>query len=1249
MSNPTPNPSANPDPSPALADQMQADVQIQEPGVSSAPIAAASDLVVPAAAEHSAQRGDVTEGSVAARASASALGTEPGPAQIVEQLQTLTDIEGDLAETALAVMGGSASTHAGSGSAAGTNTSTGTAATQAEQRGNGEGPRSGPGVLGEDEDAEGEEEEEEEEVEEAAGDGDGAAAGAGAGAGAEAEAENALLENAEAMEGVLESSIPDAPADQPVSTPTHPTTASSTATEALNTLSAVNANLNEPILSSAAIEPAHDTPTETVIEEDSSRIQVDVVEPSLANIVAAAKNAENAALPQRAHQADGAIAGDIDGNVDEIKEEGVIAPLPTPAPAQQTPVSTAVPNPYSASAPVPDTQFQNQVQPVPATQEHDVPLPDGLNESSPSVVSNRDLIQAWRADPKNPTILLSLFNWSVQRTEIIDARLWYNALAVDNPTAVQPLLALINLELALSNFPQVEALFATALKGPSGGVTAAADVSIWKAYLHYIRRQNPIADGAPNADTVRSTITKAYEFALKECGYDRESGDIWDEYIRFVATTPTKNHWEVQAQQDNLRKLYTRAVCIPLNNLETLWKAYDSFESTVNKATSKKFLAERSPAYMTARTALRELKALTDGLPHPILPLAPTFSESDRATVAGWKAYLKWEEGNPLVIEDEGMLQSRIAYAIRKCLAEMRHFPELWHYSANYYLKLGKKDEAAGVLRAGVQACPKSFLLTFALSELLEDLNSYPAVHELFVSLIDALAPEIDGLKKTIAREVEAAKGPEIPNSSSIGDINMDGEGASEVQKMVEEREARGRLVEERRGKEVDELVRGVNVAWIMYMRFARRAEGIKAARGVFGKARKSPYLSWHTFEASAMMEYHSNKDSAVAIRIFELGLKLFSEEVEYVIKYLQFLLSVNDDTNARALFERSALKILPAKSRPLWDTWARYEYLYGDLSAVHKLETRFVEVFPNDSPLKRFAQRYTYNGVDQIALVDLGFGAVKPVAPAPAPVPIPGANSVQSSVPLQPGASAGGPPPSPGGYKRPAPDSPRREGRSHGPGGGGGGGGHDRRGSVDRSPKRYRAHSPIPPPRRYPDREPQREREPLPPPRDRTGSGRFSQPPMGHGHGPHGNGPVNGRERSPMIPPGAGGGVGPGSIGGRRDDRPPMSGGPPPPPLAGGGMMGAPTPAGATMDRDRSGLGRALVWFIGNLPSSRSFDGPTFRPDDIIGLFSNIAPNGASLPVPTPMNGGGGGAGGPPLSRGGGGGGYPERELQLP
>lgn len=71
-----------------------------------------------------------------------------------------------------------------------------------------------------------------------------------------------------------------------------------------------------------------------------------------------------------------------------------------------------------------------------------------------------------------------MFKWAIQHTEIDDARAWYEVVGKDNPTAAYPLLALINLELALNNFPQVEALFARALGAPTT-LMSAASVDIW--------------------------------------------------------------------------------------------------------------------------------------------------------------------------------------------------------------------------------------------------------------------------------------------------------------------------------------------------------------------------------------------------------------------------------------------------------------------------------------------------------------------------------------------------------------------------------------------------------------------------------------------------------------------------------------------------------------------------------------------------------------------------------------------------
>jgi cleavage stimulation factor subunit 3 len=113
-------------------------------------------------------------------------------------------------------------------------------------------------------------------------------------------------------------------------------------------------------------------------------------------------------------------------------------------------------------------------------------------------------------------------------------------------------------------------------------------------------------------------------------------------------------------------------------------------------------------------------------------------------------------------------------------------------------------------------------------------------------------------------------------------------------------------------------------------------------------------------------MEYHSSDDKGIPGRIFEKGLELFGDEIDYVQRYLGFLISINDinsaflillffldmaddrsSVDARALFERVIGNFPPERARPLWERWARYEYQYGDLEAALKLEKRMAEVYP--------------------------------------------------------------------------------------------------------------------------------------------------------------------------------------------------------------------------------------------------------------------------------------------------------------
>lgn len=48
-----------------------------------------------------------------------------------------------------------------------------------------------------------------------------------------------------------------------------------------------------------------------------------------------------------------------------------------------------------------------------------------------------------------------------------------------------------------------------------------------------------------------------------------------------------------------------------------------------------------------------------------------------------------------------------------------------------------------------------------------------------------------------------------------------------------------------------------------------------------------------------ALMEYHVCKAVLVATRIFEKGMEIFgNEEIEFVLRYLAFLIALNDDAS---------------------------------------------------------------------------------------------------------------------------------------------------------------------------------------------------------------------------------------------------------------------------------------------------------------------------------------------------------------
>lgn len=112
------------------------------------------------------------------------------------------------------------------------------------------------------------------------------------------------------------------------------------------------------------------------------------------------------------------------------------------------------------------------------------------------------------------------------------------------------------------------------------------NVELWSIYLDYIKRRNVLT--ASDSDKPRQIITQAYEFALQNIGMDKDSANIWQDYIQIVRSMPgnhTGTGWQDTQKMDLLRNAYQKAICVPTQAVNALWKEYDTFEMSINRIT----------------------------------------------------------------------------------------------------------------------------------------------------------------------------------------------------------------------------------------------------------------------------------------------------------------------------------------------------------------------------------------------------------------------------------------------------------------------------------------------------------------------------------------------------------------------------------------------------------------------------------------------------------------------------------------
>ncbi|POS84922.1 hypothetical protein EPUL_003511, partial [Erysiphe pulchra] len=582
------------------------------------------------------------------------------------------------------------------------------------------------------------------------------------------------------------------------------------------------------------------------------------------------------------------------------------------------------------------------------------------------------------------------------RNRLDEARAVYERFFKVFPQAAEMWVAYIEMELENDNFTAAENIFGRSL-------LTVPNVALWSLYLNYIRRRNDLMNDATGA--ARATVTQSYDFVLANIGIDKDSGKIWHEYIQFIRMVPGNiggSTWQDQQKMDQLRKAFQRAINVPMSTLNAIWKEYDQFEMSLNKITGRKFLQEKSPNYMSARSANTALENLTRTLNRttlPLLPPAPGF-EGDQEylkQVELWQKWIAWEKEDPLSLKNDepDTYKQRILYVYKQAVISLRFWPEIWVEAADWCFANNLEKESDLFLNNGQVANPESCLIVFKKADRLEtslatdETDKSPAergaiVRAPYDQLFDTLYDMIKQLKTREARDLAKLEESTALDASISAIISKaeeeDEESDSEKEAREAVKETQAKAIQQGYLTQADILSRTISVAWIALMRAMRRVQGKGnnkdsngGSRKIFSDARQRGKLTSDVYVAAALIEHHVYNDPA-GTKIFERGAKLFPEDADFTLEYLKHLLSIGDTTNARVTFETVVSRLtqrpeLVAKAKPLYSYFHKYESQYGELSQISKLEQRIAELFPDDPKLSRFASRFSGENFDPTAV----------------------------------------------------------------------------------------------------------------------------------------------------------------------------------------------------------------------------------------------------------------------------------------
>ncbi|CAK9440336.1 uncharacterized protein LODBEIA_P44360 [Lodderomyces beijingensis] len=571
-------------------------------------------------------------------------------------------------------------------------------------------------------------------------------------------------------------------------------------------------------------------------------------------------------------------------------------------------------------------------------------------------------------------------------------------------------------------------------------------VELYRSYIDYVRSNSDFVTGGEKA---RSIVVSAFEYAIGRVGIDINSDELWQDYIAFLRSwNPTAN-WEQIQKTDMIRKVFRKYLVIPTESIETNWTQYTKWENEISPATAQKFVSERSAEFMLARSWNTEWQRITNKkLKRSISPYTMN-DENVEQQAKYWANWIELEKSNSLELKDDNALQNRISYAYKRATFALPFVPQVWFEYVKYLMNTNEESNLNGcieILKNGLSLNPKSLLLSFQLAELYEKDNSFAKAKVIFNNLISKYSADLDvvsqnldalndKLKPKKGKETEdddddeeeaegngnhngknddekngqglskpgAANGtsngnglpsvphlPNIPNANNLSSASSlpslpkvpNNGGSGGTISLADSRQLQTLEKEKKR------LVDLVTLVYSKFMTASKRAEGIKEARNVFKNARKFASIGYQMYVDSALLEHFAD-NTKTAIKVFDVGIKSFATDGEFLSKFLDYLIMINDVDRLRSTIQNAdttitkqlssleeelkadgldplrrreiekKLRLQQRQLKALYKKYISFAAAHLSLDIANSFTKKCEQLFPKDDPVDLFTDRY--------------------------------------------------------------------------------------------------------------------------------------------------------------------------------------------------------------------------------------------------------------------------------------------------